>query len=173
MINAMRSILHDGIRCSLWYLGNWETIRSGRNLIVIFEAHRAHNIIQGVDRRYCQDNILTKANQNHDYWFFEVLLYDGKPAPPISKGNMYLIQQRFHYVLQHSHGLGSGVRREVKDYVLYDIEVQFRSSYYNHCFEARFLCNVFTPNAYHIFDRTYNSFNELYNSFFVAGARRI
>ena len=94
---------------------------------------------------------------------------------------MHLIQQRFRCVLQHSHGQSSEARKEgVKAHVLYDIEAQVPAFYTvttasKH--DSTAMSSIhYEPNAYYIFDRTYDSFKELYrihltDSFFVVRAK--
>ena len=80
---------------------------------------------------------------------------------------MRLIQQRFRYVLQHSHGQSSETRKGgVKAHVLYDNEAQVPAFYTvttasKH--DSTLLSSIhYEPNAYYIFDRAYDSFKELY-----------
>ena len=94
---------------------------------------------------------------------------------------MRLIQQRFRYVLQHSHGQSSEPRKEgMKAHVSYDIEAQIPAFYTvttasKH--DSTAMSSIhYEPNAYYIFDRAYDSFKELYrihltDSFFVVRAK--
>ena len=108
-----------------WQLNNRVSLC---DLIVAFEAHRAKQFHLGLGRNPIAKATLAYANQNRDYRIFEDFAFymmkkparSGRPTSlTFPERNMRLVQQRFRYVLHHSHGRSSEERKEASKLMSY------------------------------------------------------
>ena len=168
-------------------LSNRESLR---DLIVAFEAHRAKQYHLGLGREPIAKMTLASANQNRDYRIFEdFAFYMMKEACEKRATNILDIPGKKYAFDSTTIPLclatfpWAKFRRKkggVKAHVLYDIEAQVPAFYtvttaskHDSTTMSSISCE---PNAYYIFDRTYDSFRELYRihlteSFFVVRAK--
>ncbi len=168
-------------------LSNRESLR---DLVVAFEAHRAKQYHLGLGREPIAKTTLATANQNRDYKIFEdFAFYMMKEACEKRVTNILEIPGRKYAFDSTTIPLclatftWAKFRKKkggVKAHVLYDIESQV-SAFYTVTIVSKHDSTVmssitYEPNAYYIFNRTYDSFRELYkvhitDSFFVVRAK--
>ena len=154
-------------------LSNRESLR---DLIVAFEAHKAKQYHLGLGRKPIAKTTLATANQNRDYRIFEEFaFYMMKEVCKKWTTNILDISGKKYAFDSTTIPLCLATfpltkcrnkKERVKAHVLCDIEAQVPTFYTvttatRH--DSTAMSSIhYKPNAYYIFDRTYDSFKELY-----------
>ena len=161
-----------------------------RDVIVALEAHRSKCFHLGLGRKPIAKTTLATANQNRDYRIFEEFAFymmtqaKEKRATDIFKlgGKVYAFDSTTIPLCLSVFWWAKFRKKKggVKAHVLYDLEAQVPAFYHittASVNDSKAMQEIpYETDAYYIFDRGYNNFNELYRiqrmeSFFVVRAK--
>jgi len=161
-----------------------------RDVIVALEAHRSKCFHLGLGRKPIAKTTLATANQNRDYRIFEEFAFymmtqaKEKRATDIFKlgGRVYAFDSTTIPLCLSVFWWAKFRKKKggVKAHVLYDLEAQVPAFYHittASVNDSKAMQEIpYETDAYYIFDRGYNNFNELYRiqrmeSFFVVRAK--
>ena len=161
-----------------------------RDVIVALEAHRSKCFHLGLGRKPIAKTTLATANQNRNYRIFEEFAFymmtqaKEKRATDIFKlgGKVYAFDSTTIPLCLSVFWWAKFRKKKggVKAHVLYDLEAQVPAFYHittASVNDSKAMQEIpYETDAYYIFDRGYNNFNELYRiqrmeSFFVVRAK--
>ena len=161
-----------------------------RDVIVALEAHRSKCFHLGLGRKPIAKTTLATANQNRDYRIFEEFAFymmtqaREKRATDIFKlgGKVYAFDSTTIPLCLSVFWWAKFRKKKggIKAHVLYDLEAQVPAFYHittASVNDSKAMQEIpYETDAYYIFDRGYNNFNELYRilrmeSFFVVRAK--
>ena len=161
-----------------------------RDVIVALEAHRSKCFHLGLGRKPIAKTTLATANQNRDYRIFEEFAFymmtqaKEKRVTDIFKlgGKVYAFDSTTIPLCLSVFWWAKFRKKKggVKAHVLYDLEAQVPAFYHittASVNDSKAMQEIpYETDAYYIFDRGYNNFNELYRiqrmeSFFVVRAK--